>query len=323
MFFMTIFLLQRLLFGMLTLLGVTLITYALVDLAPGDPVSAMISPLQMATLGEDWVERERERLGLGHPWIFRYGAWLGELLTGNFGYSIQSGRSVADQIGDRLGNTLALTAAALLLSTVMGIGLGILAAMQEGKWLDGLITALSLAFVSIPGFFLGLLLIYVFALRLDWLPTGGTGTAGQSASVGDFLMHLILPASVLAGGLTAGLARYTRSAMIETLAQEYMRVAWAKGLRARRRLFVHALRNALLPVVTIIGLRVPLLFSGAFIIEQVFFWEGLGKLGVEAVLRQDFPLVMALNLLIAVLVVLSNLTTDLLYAWIDPRIRYE
>jgi peptide/nickel transport system permease protein len=201
--------------------------------------------------------------------------------------------------------------------------IGVVSAVNQYRWLDHVLTTTSFVLVSVPGFFLGLLLIYIFALRLPWLPTGGLNTPGVPSTVRDSALHLLMPATVLGASLTAGLARYTRAAMLETLSHDYIVAARAKGLTWGKVLVRHALRNALLPIITITGLRIPLLLGGSVVVEEVFNWPGLGQLGVLAVFSQDYPTIMALNLLIAVTVVLSNLATDATYALVDPRIRYD
>lgn len=320
---MSAYIFRRLLISIPVLLGVTFLIYLMVDLAPGDPVTAMISPRDVGLQGDEWVERERERLGLNQPFIVRYGIWLREAVQGNLGYSLISGRPVTEMIGSRLGPTLRLTLTALIVSTILSILIGVISAVYQYGPIDNFFSTLSFVSVSIPGFFLGLALIYVFALRLHWFPTGGMDTAGQPDSFGDALWHLVLPATVLGLSLLGGLARYTRSVMLDVLNEDYVRTARSKGLREPFVLFKHVLRNGLLPIITITALRVPFLLGGAIVIEQVFAWEGLGQLGIQAVFSQDYPVIMAFNLMIAVVVIAANLFADVGYAAADPRIRYS
>jgi peptide/nickel transport system permease protein len=320
---MSLFIARRLLISIPVLLGVTFLIYLMVDLAPGDPVSAMISPRDAGKYGTEWIERERARLGLDQPLLVRYGIWLGEAVRGNLGYSLISGRPVVEMIAARLGPTLRLTMTALVISTILSVLIGMASAIHQYRPIDHFFSVVSFVTVSIPSFFLGLLLIYVFALRLHWFPTGGISTAGEANTLADALWHLTLPAAVLALSLLGSLARYTRGAIAEVLDEDYVRTARAKGLRRPAVLTTHVLRNGLLPIITITALRIPFLLGGAVVVEQVFAWEGLGQLGIQAVYSQDYPVVMAFNLLIAVVVIISNLLADVAYALADPRIRYN
>lgn len=317
------YILRRLFIAIPVLFGVTVLIYLMIDLAPGDPVTAMISPRDVSVRGTEWLDRERARLGFDQPWPVRYGVWISQALQGNLGYSLISGRPVSEMIASRLEPTLRLTVTALVISSILSILMGVVSALYQYRFPDHALTTVSFVSVSIPGFFLGLALIYVFALRLHWLPTGGMSTPGQPDSLGDTLRHLFLPATVLGASLLGGLARYTRAGMLDVLHQDYITVARAKGLRERTVLFRHALRNGLLPIITITGLRIPLLIGGAVIVEEVFAWEGLGRMGIQAVFSQDYPVIMALNLMIAFVVIASSLIADLLYAFVDPRIRYN
>ena len=313
------YIIQRLLIFVPVLIGVTLFVYLFVDLAPGDPVAAMMDPEFRAS--QEWMDRERERLGLNKPWLSRYALWLQEVAQGNLGYSLVSHKAVAQEIGRLFPRTLVLATLALVLSTVIGLTVGVVGALKQYSLIDHSLTFLSFGALSVPNFFLSLVLIYVFALRLDILPSGGTRTIGQEG-VWDSLTHLILPAIGLGAPLTAGLARYVRSSVLDVIRQDSIRTARAKGLSERIVTIRHILRNSLLPSVTIIGMRMPYLLAGSVIIEHVFFWPGLGQMGMQAVLGQDYPVIMGFNLVIAMAVLVSNLVTDMVYAFIDPRIRY-
>ncbi len=316
------YIIRRLLIAIPVLLGVTFLIYLMVDLAPGDPVTAMISPRDAGLLGEDWIERERARLGYDQPFIVRYGIWLGQAVQGNLGYSIISGRPVSDMLLSRLGPTLRLTLTALIISSILSILIGVVSAVHQYRPVDHFFSSVSFISVSLPAFFLGLVLIYVFALRLGWFPTGGIRTPGQPETLSDAAWHLALPATVLGLTLLGGLARYTRSAMLDVLHEDYVRTARAKGLREHVVLVKHVLRNGLLPIITITALRIPFLIGGAVVIEQVFAWEGLGQMGIQAVFSQDYPVIMGFNLLVAVAVIVSSLVADIAYGIADPRIRY-
>jgi len=312
------YLIRRLLITIPVLLGVTAMSYLIMSLTPGDPVQALIDP----NMSQADVEVKRHALGLDQPIYVRYVKWLEEMGHGNLGYSFSSGVPVAARIGERLVPTLTLTLSALVLSYLIAVPAGVLAATRRYTWVDYAATLLAFLGISLPTFFLGLLGIYVFALRLRWLPTGGTITLGGGGFL-DEASHLVLPAVVLAAAGAGALTRYVRSSMLEVLGQEFVRTARAKGLAHGVVLRRHALRNALLPVVTLAGLQVPALLAGAVITEQVFEWPGMGRLTIEAIGQRDYPVLMGITLTAAVLVTVGNLLADLTYSLIDPRIRYD
>lgn len=316
------FVLRRLLIAIPVLIGVTLLSYLLVDLAPGDPVTAFIDPVTRAELGEEWVELRQEQLGLNEPVAVRYLLWLRELGQGNLGFSLISGQSVTGQILDRFGPTLLLMGTALFLGTVIGIPLGILSAVRQYSLLDYLTTIGGFLAISTPSFFLGLSLVYLFAVRWRVFPSSGMRTLGAEETAGDLLRHIVLPVTVLALAQIPMVMRYARATMLEVLRQDYVTTARAKGLRERIVLIRHAFRNALIPLVTIVGLSLPDLLSGAVITETIFQWPGMGLLALRAVNARDYPLILGTILVTATLVLLSNLIADLLYAVADPRIRF-
>ncbi len=320
---MTPFILRRLVIAIPVLVGISISTYLFLTFAPGDPVTAMLSPEQVSSLGPEWVEQQRERLGLNDPFPVRYGRWMQEVVSGNLGYSYRGGDPVAELIFERLGPTLRLMAAAMTLAILFGIPLGIISALKQYSWIDYLVTVLGFAAVSVPSFFLALGLIYIFALKLQWLPTAGMNTVGQPPELGDSLRHLILPAVALGLAQMAPLIRYVRSGMLEVTRQDFITVARAKGLSEHVVVFRHALRNVLIPIVTIVAIELPGLFGGAVIIEQIFSWPGMGTLAITAVLARDYPVIMGVTLIGALVIVISNLIADVLYAVIDPRIRYR
>jgi len=313
------YLLRRLFITLPILLGITVLSYLIMSLTPGDPVKMLIDP---NTTQAD-LEIRRRALGLDQPVIVRYVKWLNELAHGNLGYSFSSGTRVTERIGERVVPTLTLTVTALLLSYLIAVPVGMVAATRRYTWLDYLATIFAFLGISLPTFFLGLAGIYVFALRLRWLPVGGTLTLGGAGGLLDNLHHLILPATVLAVAGAGVLTRYIRSSMLEVLGQEYVRTARAKGLAERIVHRHHALRNALIPVVTVAGLQIPALLAGAVITEQIFEWPGMGRLTIEAINQRDYPVLMGITLIAAVLVAVGNLLADVTYSLVDPRIRYE
>lgn len=320
---MTRFILRRLAISIPVLLGISISTYLFLSLAPGDPVTAMLSPEQMSSLGPEWVEQQREALGLNKPFPVRYGLWMKEVAQGNLGFSYRGGQPVLDLILERIGPTLRLMATVMVIALALGIPLGVLSALKQYSWIDYLVTILGFTAVSVPSFFLALGLIYVFALKLQWLPTAGMNGVGVTPTFRDSLSHLILPAFALGLAQAAPLIRYVRSSMLESIRQDYVTVARAKGLRERSVIFRHALRNVLIPIVTIVAIEVPGLFGGTVIIEQIFAWPGMGTLAITSVLGRDYPVIMGITLIGAVMIVFSNLLADVLYAVIDPRIRYS
>ena len=319
-FLVRAFLVRRFIHSLTILLGISVLVFVLVEAAPGDAVDAMIPPESIVT--PNLREQLRKQLGLDQPAPIRYARWLGRAVTGDLGYSLTSRKPIGEIISSRLPTTLQLVGFALVVSLVLGVGTGIVAAVKQYSWLDYLVTLFAFAWLSIPGFFLGLLVIYVFAVRLNWFPAFGSTTAGAENPALDRLNHLILPGLTLGLELTAALTRYTRSSLLEVLQSDFMTTARAKGLRERTVIVRHALRNALIPIITVVAFRMPYLISGAVIIETVFQWPGLGLLALTAATQKDYPLVMALALAVTLVVVVSSFVADVLYSFADPRIRY-
>ncbi len=307
---MTGYIHRRLLAAIPVVLGVSILTFSALHLLPGDPVTVMLGE---SGDSPERVSELRAQLGLDDPIAVQYARYLANALRGDLGRSIRSNRPVFDEIRQQAPRTLELTLAGLSVAAVLGISLGVLAAHHRNSWLDRVSVALSLFGVSMPSFWLGMLLIFLFALRLGWLPATGQGG----------LERLILPALTLAVQGMAAIALVTRARMGEVLAQEYVTAARAKGVSERVLLFRHALRNALLPVVTIVGLQFGALLGGSVIIENVFARQGMGRLAVEAILNRDIPIVQGVVLVSGVVYVLVNLIVDLLYATLDPRLRHE
>lgn len=313
--------LNRMLVTIPVLIGVTLLSYILVSLAPGDAVTAFIDPVTRAQLGEEWVEMRRDQLGLDEPVVVRYFYWLRELAQGNLGFSLINGRPVSETILDRLGPTILLMGSAIAIGTVVGIPLGILSAVRQYSLLDYVTTLGGFLTISTPSFFLGLSLVYLFAVRWNLFPSSGMRSLGQNDSVIDLIQHMVLPVMVLAMAQLPIMMRYARSTMLEVLRQDYITTARSKGLRERIVMTSHAFRNALIPMITVIGLSLPELLSGAVITETIFQWPGMGTLAVRAVTARDYPVILGVILATATLVLLSNLLADILYAAADPRIR--
>jgi peptide/nickel transport system permease protein len=313
------YVLKRLGFAALMLVGVSLILFGLMRLAPGGPEAVLIG----GDLSPDAAVQIRHRLGLDRPLMLQYVGWAGAVLRGDLGRSFKTGDSVAALILDRLGPTLQLTAGALVLALVVAVPLGVLAAVRRGTIWDSLGSAVSLFGVSFPSFWLGIMLILLFSEVLPLLPPSGLSPYGREADLAARVRHAILPTLTLGLIQMAAFMRFTRSSLLEALRQDYVRTARAKGLAPSRVVWRHALRNALIPLVTVIGLSLPTLVGGAVITETVFAWPGIGRLAVGAVFERDYPVIMGVNLIVAGLVITANLLTDLAYCVIDPRISYR
>ncbi|TDE01184.1 ABC transporter permease [Jiangella asiatica] len=294
--------------------------FVLVRAAPGDPVSMMVNPEDTLDGGQQFVEAKRRELGLDQPVPVQYLAWLRHALTGDLGYSYVSDRPVLGVLAERLPPTVELMGTALLIALVIAVPLGMLAAVRRNTAVDYMIAALSVTTISIPSFFLGIAAVYVLTLKLGVLPSAGMSTPGQ-AGVLDAVRHLILPALILSLTIAGPFVRYVRSGLIDELDADYVRTAEAKGATTLRVLSRHALPNALIPLVTVVALRIPHLLAGAVVLEQVFAWPGMGQLAVSSIGRQDYPVIIGFALYVAVLVLICNLAADLLYAVVDPRVR--
>ena len=317
------YLLRRLVVSIPVLLGITLATYFIINMAPGDPIDALISPEIAASLGPGYREQQREALGLNKPLPVRYALWVKELAQGNLGFSLVDRQPIGHKVAERVWPTLRLMGSALIIALLIALPLGILSAIKQYSFIDYLSTVAGFTAISIPSFFLSLAAIYVFSLKLGWLPTAGMATVGKPPSLLDSLSHLILPALVLGLAEAAPLIRYTRSSMLEVIRQDYVTTARAKGLREGIVIFRHALRNALIPLVTVVALNLPRLLGGTVIVEAIFAWPGMGTLAIAAVRGRDYPVIMAINLITATMILVSNLLADVIYAWIDPRIKYS
>lgn len=313
------YLLGRLAQSAALLFIVSLVTFVVIHEAPGMP-AVLVNP---DASSREELAQARTNLGLDEPLPARYLRWLGNAVQGKLGYSYQLRLPVTQLVLDRLPASLLLSGAALLLAIVVAVPLGILSALRPYGLLDYVATLASFAGLSIPVFWFGIILIIVFAVRLGWLPPGDAQTLGAEFSVVDRLKHLVLPAVVLSTAPMAQLMRYTRSSMRATLQQDYLRVARSKGLSEFVVLRRHALKNALIPVVTVIGLLLPATVSGAPVTESVFAWPGMGRLAVDAAFQRDYPVIMGVTLFVSAMVVLTNLVVDITYAYLDPRIRWR
>lgn len=325
------YLARRLLGAIPLVLGIATIVFFLVNLAPGDPTMYVLSP----GMTPEVVEQMRANYGLDQPVHIRYVKWMGAALTGDFGTSHMHNRPVLDVLLTFLPNTLLLSACALGLAFLVGIVVGTMQAVRQYSLMDQGMSVVMLFFYSMPSFWLALMLILMFSLFARnvwdwpiWFPASGmTSVDYEFLTLGgklrDRIMHLVLPTASLALALAAGIARYMRGSMLEVIRQDFVRTARAKGLPERSVIFKHALRNALIPIITLLGLYIPVLFSGTVFIEYVFAWPGMGKTLVDAITGRDYPLVMAGTFFFAIMVVMGNLIADVLYAAVDPRIRYE
>jgi peptide/nickel transport system permease protein len=300
---------RRLILTLPVLFGVATLVFSLIHLVPGDPAQAMLgdgaSPEDIAQL--------RTRLGLDRPLVEQYGRYLKGLVQGDLGTSLRTQQPVTTQIAERLPATAELASAAMLVAVALALPLGLIAAVWRGTWVDQGAMGLALVGISVPGFWLGPLLALIFAVELGWLPVSGRGT----------LAHLVLPAITLGSALAAILARMTRASVLEELREQYVVAARARGASRVRAVVVHALRNSLIPVVTILGLQLGAVLTGSIITETIFSWPGVGRLLIQSINFRDYPMVQGCIVLIAVTYVTMNLLTDLVYGWLDPRIRFE
>jgi peptide/nickel transport system permease protein len=313
------YIVRRFLIAIPVLFGVTVFTFFIINLAPGNPVDVFVNPTATAAQ----IALQKQQLGLNDPIWVQYLRWLQHLIQGNFGFSYSTREPVTQIIAVRVGPTLLLMGTALIIAYIIAIPIGIISATRQYSWVDYLTTTFSFLGVSIPHFFLGLGAIYVFSIVLGWLPTGGMNVLGGTGGAMDTINHLVLPALVLGTGIAGNMVRYVRSSMLDILDQDYLRTARSKGLREFVVTNKHALRNALIPIITIIGMDIPLLIGGAVVTEQVFQWPGLGQLTIQSIGSRDYSTLMALNFMAAIAVLLSNIITDVLYSFADPRIKYN
>jgi peptide/nickel transport system permease protein len=315
---------RRFLASIVVVLGVTLITLVLMDRTRGTYVPGI--DLNPALRPED-IERLRANLGLDRPFYEWYLSWMWAVLHGDFGRSMIDGSTVTSHILDRLPNTLELTATAIVIGVLVSVPLGVIGALRRGSKADHFFTVLSVAGFAVPQFWMGLMLILIFSVTLQqhglpWLPSSGAYSAFNGGDILDRIVHLVLPATVLSFFYLSVWSRFIRSSMLEVLSQDYIRTARAKGMSERRVVYLHGLRNALIPLITLIGLELPGLVSGGLVVEVVFGWPGIGKLAFERALQYDYTTVMGVTFFATLLVIAGNLLADMLYGVLDPRIRY-
>lgn len=291
-----------------------------IELMPGDAVDFMIPPDTLATISPEDLNLLRTELGLNDPFLMRYVKWLGDVVRGDFGYSLQSGVAVNELFSDTLPATLELSLAALLISSVLGSLLGVVSALNKGRLGDHALTFFGMVGVAIPQFLFGLMVIVLFVFKLNWFPVGGRMLPGKEAFF-QRLDHLVLPAIVLGLSMTAGVMRYSRSSMLDSLNKEFIRTARSKGIPEWRVNLVHGLRVAMTPVVVLIGFRLPMLIGGSVVIEQVFQWPGVGRMFVAAVRSQNTPIIMMVAFFSVLIVLVSSILVDIVSAMLDPRIK--
>ena len=306
---MTRYIIQRLILALPVLLGVSFLVFLMVQLVPGDPALVLAGD----TASKETVDALRKEMGLDQPIPIQYWRFLERLAQGSLGKSTRTQREVLVEIADRFPYTLLLTISAVLVSTIFGVSMGIFAAIKHGRAGDFVTMGVAIVGLSVPSFWIALLMIMMFALNLHWLPVTGAGS----------WQNLIMPTIALSLHSIAVKARLTRASMLEVMGQDYVRTARAKGLRENSVIIRHALKNALIPIATLIGLQFGGLLGGAFITETIFGWPGVGRLAVQSIFNRDFPVIQGTVLLVAVAYLASNLIVDIVYAWLDPRIRYN
>ena len=315
------YVLRRILISIPVLFLITIIVFALMEIAPGDMLDFFLTDDAISHMSEEDIDEMRGKLGLNDPAPVRYFKWLVKVVQGDLGFSLVQNEPVVEILLRRMKNTLILMGTGMLFSVVVGIPLGVFIARRQYTFWDFSLTGISFIALSMPAFIAGIIGMYFFAVKLPILPAGGMYSTIGNRGIGDLLHHLLLPAFILSMMHIARNMRYTRFSMLDVLNQDYVTTARAKGLKERVVIYRHALRNALIPVVTIVGLSVPMVVVGAVFLETIYNWPGMGRLYYMAVLSRDFPIVMGANLFIAVFVLLTNLIVDIVYSIIDPRVR--
>lgn len=315
---MSKYILKRILIAIPVLIGITILDYVIMSIA-GSPLEMLQGP----RVSEAAVEAKKIALGLDQPVYVQYFVWLEQLFHGNLGYSMKSYQSVSGMIGSHFGPTLLLMGTSLSFSLLISIPAGIFSAVRKYTKGDYAVVTFSFLGSSIPSFFLALLLVYIFSVNLNWLPSGGMMTLGQEGDIIDLIKHMVMPVLVLTFSMAGSMIRYIRSAMLEILQQNYLRTARGNGISESKIIWKHALRNALVPIITVVGMQIPVLFGGAVIVEQVFSWPGLGLMTMSAIISRDYPVIMGVCLLSAIVVLAANLVTDILYALADPGIQLD
>jgi peptide/nickel transport system permease protein len=315
------YIIRRILIGVIIIFLVTVIVFLFIRLLPGDPLTIYLSRTDMQKLTDEQLLQLRVKFGLEKTLPMQYLDWVGGLFTGDFGRSIYYDTSVRILMSERLPVTLYLGALAFILSGAIGVSAGVICAIKRGTWIDTVVTLIANIGITMPSFWLGIILIYLLAVKAGWLEV-----SGYTSPFKDFWLsakQIIMPVTCLALFPIASLTRLTRSSMLEVTSQDYIRTAWSKGLKERLIISRHTIKNALIPVVTVVGVQVAFIFGGSVLIESVFNINGIGRLATQAVQNQDYLVVQAITLLMAVMVVISNLLVDISYGWLDPRIRYD
>lgn len=310
------YILKRLLFIVPILVGVTFLSFSLLYLAPGDAAEIFVNP----NMTQEEIQLKRVAMGLDQPFMVQYVKWFFRAVQGDFGYSFATNQPVIERVAERITPTLSLTFWALALSYLVAVPMGVISAVRKNTFIDYANTFFSFVGVSAPNYFIGLVFIYFFSLKLNIFPSGGMNEIGAEGNFLDGLLHLILPMCVIGMQNTGIVLRYTRSGMLEVLSQDYIRTALALGIGKRRIYFRYALKNTLLPIISLIGSQFSVLFGGAVITEYVFNWPGMGSLMIDSINSRDYPTVLGINLVIAFMIILGNLTADILYSVVDPRI---
>ena len=320
---MATYVLRRLIQAIPILIGISVVSFLIINLAPGDPTDRFRS----GRVSAETINNLIRLYGLDKPLPEQFFKWFTSFWSfpwnpAAWGYSFVDGRPVVEKVFEKIPPTLELMGTALIVTMIVSIPLGVLAAVKQYSWADKIITTLATIGYALPSFVLGILLLYIFAIKLNWFPSFGRQSLGQEGNFGDFLWHLVLPVASLAIQQIAGWSRYMRSSMLEVLQQDYVRTAKAKGLAGSRVIFKHSLKNALLPIITLLGLTLPSLLAGAAITESIFSWPGLGFMAVQSVQTNDFPVILAIVMIGGMMVLLGNLLADVLYGLVDPRIKY-
>jgi len=318
---MTAYIIRRLIMGVVVILIVTVMIFIFIRILPGDPLIMYMTGQELYELSSQQMDTLRAKFGLDKPLPLQYINWLGNIFKGDLGLSIYYDTKVAGIVAERLPVTIYLGIVSFIVGNLLGISFGVICALKRGKWIDTAVTFLANIGITVPSFWIGIILIYILSLKLGWLPVYGYVSPFE-----DFWLSTrkaIMPVICLSLFTIASICRLTRSSMLEVIAQDYIRTAWSKGLRERIVVARHTLKNALIPVITAMGFQVAVIFGGSVLIETIFNIPGVGRLMTEAVFEQDFMIVQAGTLMIATMVVLTNLAVDISYGWLDPRIRYD
>lgn len=314
------YILRRIGLAIITFFGITVVVFMISSMASGSPLELLLSNQNISPAE---VERQRIKLGLDQPIYIQYFNWLKNFFQGNLGESYRTGQPVMEMIMNGLWPTVLLAFSSVIVACLIAFPLGIQSARHQNRGWDNFSSLFSFLTTSTPSFFLALIFLYFFAVKLKLLPIGGMYESGQQETLSSLLQHLFMPAVVLGMQMVGSLIQYTRSSMLEVMREDYVRTARSKGLKERVVIIKHVLRNSLIPVVTYLGMEIPLLIGGAVVTEQVFSWPGIGNLMIKSIDSRDYPVVMGITVLVAVAVLVFNILTDLIYGILDPRIRYD